>query len=108
MAPRIASVITALALFALGAEAQEIGQPQRGLEKAQQLCAQCHAVTKSRARSPNPNAPPFETIAAIPGMTTAALYSVLQSSHKTMPNILLDQPDMTHIVAYILSLRPGR
>ena len=33
-------------------KAQEVGQPGRGLELAQRLCAECHAVRKERTRSP--------------------------------------------------------
>jgi hypothetical protein len=102
-------VIAALATVAVGGvKAQEIGQPLRGLEKAQQLCADCHAVRKDQARSPNPGAPRFETIAAVPGMTATALYSALQSSHRSMPNIMIEPSDTMHIVAYILSLKTGR
>src|SRR5262245_704388 len=33
-------------------QAQEVGRPGRGLELAQRLCAECHAVRKERTRSP--------------------------------------------------------
>jgi hypothetical protein len=96
------------AIGASGAKAQEIGQPERGREKAQQLCADCHAVRKDQARSPNPSAPPFGAIASVPGMTATALYAMLQSSHRTMPNIIFEGGDMMHIVAYVLSLKADK
>jgi mono/diheme cytochrome c family protein len=84
---------------------QEIGQPGRGRGLATQLCAQCHAVLKQQGRSPNTNAPSFEVIAAIPGMTATALSAMLNSSHRTMPNIMLTADEQANIIAYILSLK---
>jgi len=60
-----------------------------------------------QASSPNPAAPAFETIANVPGMTAVALAAALQSSHQTMPNVMLDANQRTDITAYILSLRRG-
>jgi mono/diheme cytochrome c family protein len=87
------------------AQAQQIGQTQHGLALAQDVCAQCHAVTKGAARSPNANAPRFEAIAKTPGMTSAALHAALQTSHRTMPNLVLAGDDMANVIAYILSLK---
>jgi mono/diheme cytochrome c family protein len=86
-------------------EAQEIGQPGRGLASAQRLCADCHAVQKEQARSPNDNAPPFQAIASVPGMTTIALSAMLNTPHRTMPNVMLAADEQADIVAYILSLK---
>ena len=85
--------------------AQEIGQPSRGLASARQLCAECHAVQKEQARSPNDNAPPFQVIASVPGMTAIALSATLNTSHRTMPNIMLAAEEQADIIAYILSLK---
>ena len=77
-----------------------------GRTLAQQFCSECHAIDARRGvRSPNPAAPPFEAIASVPGMTGAALSSVLQTSHRTMPNIMLNADEMSNIVAYILSIK---
>ncbi|MGZ3358836.1 MAG: c-type cytochrome [Xanthobacteraceae bacterium] len=86
-------------------EAQEIGQPGRGLVAAQRLCAQCHAVQKGQTRSPNGNAPRFQTIASVPGMTAIALSAALNTSHRSMPNIMLERDEQADIIAYILSLK---
>jgi mono/diheme cytochrome c family protein len=97
----------ALSLGASWAQAQEIGEPQKGLAVAQRLCADCHAVVRKDARSPNPDAPRFEVIATSPGMSSTALFAMLQTSHRTMPNIILDPEEMRHVIAYILSLKGG-
>ena len=86
-------------------QAQEIGQPGRGLVAAQRLCAQCHAVQKGQTRSPNGNAPRFQTIASVPGMTAIALSAALNTSHRSMPNIMLERDEQADIIAYILSLK---
>jgi hypothetical protein len=38
-------------------------------------------------------------------MTAMALSAALQSSHRSMPNVMLDSNQLSSIVAYILSLR---
>jgi cytochrome c len=86
-------------------KAQEIGQPRHGLELARQLCAQCHAVEKQQARSPNDNAPRFQVIASVPGMTAIALSAALNTSHRSMPNIMLAADERADIIAYILNLK---
>ena len=86
-------------------DAQEIGLPGRGLALAQRLCSQCHAVRKEQTQSPNENAPPFQVIASIPGMTSIALSAALNTSHRTMPNIMLQADEQADVIAYILSLK---
>ena len=88
-----------------GSHAWAQGQPEAGFALARQICSECHAVEKAGARSPNTAAPTFETIANVPGMTGAALSAALQTSHRTMPNVMLDANELSNIVAYILSLR---
>jgi mono/diheme cytochrome c family protein len=95
----------ALALTAARSEAQEIGQPGRGLALAQRLCAQCHAIEKQQPQSPNENAPRFQVIASVPGMTSIALSAALNTSHQSMPNIILSPDERADIIAYILSLK---
>lgn len=99
------AIAIALAASVGSGAAQQVGAPRAGLELAQRLCAQCHAVTKDEGRSPNANAPRFETIAAVPGMTATALSATLNTSHRTMPNIILDAEQQANIIAYILSLK---
>jgi mono/diheme cytochrome c family protein len=101
----IAMLAMMLAITAADGGAQEIGQTGRGSALAQRLCAQCHAVEKDAAASPNLDAPPFETIASVPGMTSIALVATLNTSHRSMPNILLAPGEQADIIAYVLSLK---
>jgi mono/diheme cytochrome c family protein len=92
-------------LLSSASRAQEAGDAKRGLALAQQICSECHAVTKTQPRSPNPASPRFETIANVPGMTRTALSAALQSPHRTMPNIMLDADQLSDIISYLLSLK---
>jgi len=85
--------------------AQEAGDPRGGYVVARQTCSVCHAIEKGRARSANAGAPTFAAIAAVPGMTAAALLASLQTSHRTMPNLILPPEELRDVVAYILSLQ---
>jgi mono/diheme cytochrome c family protein len=97
--------VLSIGLTARSAHAQE-GDARRGFALARQVCAECHAVRRDQA-SPNPDAPEFETIASVPGMTAMALQAALQTSHDSMPNLILPNPERADVVAYILSLKPN-
>jgi mono/diheme cytochrome c family protein len=102
---RVLLMVTGLANAITYASAQEVGQASRGLALAQHLCAQCHAVDKDSAASPNPDAPRFQIIASVPGMTSIALTAAINTSHRSMPNILLEPGEQADIIAYILSIK---
>lgn len=78
---------------------------ERGKTLAQGMCAECHAIQSAQLQSPNPYAPPFETIANVRGMSSPALWSMLYSSHRRMPNIILHPDETRAIVSYILTLQ---
>jgi mono/diheme cytochrome c family protein len=98
-------VIASAFLLASGyaANAQD-ADVEAGAAYAQEVCAACHAVLPNEETSPLPQAPTFQSVADTPGMTELALTVWLQSSHPTMPNIVLDQDDLRNVVAYIRSL----
>ncbi|WP_395648007.1 c-type cytochrome [Terricaulis sp.] len=81
--------------------------PARGLVYAQSVCASCHAVETGQTSSPNPQAPPFEVIANLPGMTPAALNVWLHSPHPSMPNMIVAPDDRDDVAAYLNSLKHG-
>ncbi len=103
MKPELA--LAAAVLLALSSEAgAQDADIEAGAAYAKQICAACHAVLPNEQISPLPQAPTFQSIADTPGMTELALTVWLQSSHPTMPNIVLEQDDMRNVVAYIRSL----
>ncbi|WP_262028119.1 c-type cytochrome [Microvirga sp. Mcv34] len=97
-----------LAIFLLmipaGLQAQESGNPEAGLRVAREACATCHAVEPGQNQSPRTQAPTFARIARVPGMTTTALTVAMRTSHKTMPNIMLEPGELRDVTAYITSL----
>jgi mono/diheme cytochrome c family protein len=95
----------ALLLAPVQSWAQDNGEVTKGMALAQQVCAECHAVDKLQARSPNSAAPRFETIAKVSGMTSIALNVALQTSHRLMPNLILEEDQRRNVIAYILSLK---
>jgi mono/diheme cytochrome c family protein len=88
-----------------GLYAQELGSIQQGHRLARRLCAQCHLVDDVPGRSTNDAAPTFVTIAKTQGLTERALTAALQTSHRTMPNIVIKGTDINDIVVYIRSLK---
>jgi mono/diheme cytochrome c family protein len=88
--------------------AQGAGSPRAGLQIAREVCASCHAVERGEYHSPRQQAPSFERIARVPGMTTTALTVALRTSHKTMPNIILEPRELRDVTTYITSLRERR
>jgi mono/diheme cytochrome c family protein len=84
---------------------QNVPEQLNGAAFAQEICAECHAVQAGQPRSPNGQAPTFETVAKTPGMTTIALTAILRTSHRAMPNIILADDDLRNVIAYIMSLK---
>ena len=83
-------------------DADDIGH---GREIARTICAECHVVGRGQLVSPNSEAPPFPVLAGTPGMTTVALTAALLTSHRQMPNIILQPDERRDVIAYILSLK---
>ena len=63
----------------------------------------CHGI--SEEKSPLPQAPRFRNVADQPGITATALQVWMQTSHPTMPNIIVAPNDMRNVIAYIISLK---
>lgn len=87
---------------------QEVGDARRGLAYAQEVCASCHGVLATDTVSPRPGTATFKVIANTPGMTETALAVWLQTSHKSMPNFIIEPADRSDVIAYIVSLRDKR
>jgi len=84
------------------------GDVARGHVYASHACGGCHGIEPGEAGSPQPGAPSFQAVANTPGITTISLNAWLQSSHPTMPNLILERDDAADVIAYILSLRSVR
>jgi mono/diheme cytochrome c family protein len=100
-------VTTIIASAAIGRAAQ-VGSVEQGSAIARERCAECHLTVKENGRSTNEKAPTFARIANTPGMTAAALRAALNTSHRTMPNLVIKDDDADSIIAYILTLRDSQ
>jgi mono/diheme cytochrome c family protein len=88
---KLVRLIVPVLIFAMleAAFAQPTGSIEAGHRLAKATCAQCHGVDKT-AYSANPAAPAFADIANVPGMTRAALTVALRTSHRSMPNLVIE------------------
>ena len=90
-----------------GTAAAQDSDVRAGRVTAETNCAECHAVRSGPVLSTG-TAPSFERIANAPGMSPLALQAALQTSHRTMPNVMLEPDELRGIVRYILTLRRDR
>jgi mono/diheme cytochrome c family protein len=96
------AVLNAVLLSAaLGRE----GDEREGHSYAEANCSHCHSIGKNALPSPNPDAPPFASIAGTSGMTGAALRVILQTPHRQMPDLMIPPKEKADVIAYILSLK---
>lgn len=93
--------------------ADPVGSPIKGHRLALKICSACHVVAADQKAAPilEKSAPNFQAIADGSGLNAAALFSFLQTNHRTlangtdMPNPDLTDDQATDIAAYIMSLR---
>jgi len=109
VAARAASLrLTAAAGFcALGlaaaAPASAAGDVEHGERLAKRWCASCHIVGPSQTQGAD-NAPPFATIAKIPGFGADKIAAFLMDPHPKMPDMQLGRGEAQDLAAYIASL----
>jgi mono/diheme cytochrome c family protein len=103
MRPLLLSLAIALTAVSGAVAAEDVGDPQAGFDYAKQVCSVCHGI--SAERSPLPKATRFREVADRPGVTGTALRVWMETSHPTMPNIIVEKQDMLNVIAYILSLK---
>jgi len=93
---------TALATLQL-LYAQDLpGNVEAGHRLAIDWCTGCHSV---EPKTVGIFAADFAEIAKLPSTTALSLKVFLQTSHKNMPNFMLQPGEADDIVAYILSLK---
>jgi mono/diheme cytochrome c family protein len=103
MKPLLLGTIIVLATATAAAAADDLSRSQAGHVYAETYCSKCHGI--GAGPSPLSQAPRFKDVAEQPGVTAMSLQAFLQSSHPTMPNIILEPEDMQNVIAYILSLK---
>lgn len=100
----LASVLLAALSSSIPARAQTDSSPGQNL--ATEVCSECHGVELGNLRSPNPNAPSFQELANTPGMNDMTIRVWLQSPHRSMPLLVLDETEIDDVSDYIMSLKP--
>jgi mono/diheme cytochrome c family protein len=75
---------------------------EAGRDLASQWCSGCHAV---ESKTVGIFAADFAEIAKLPSTTALSLKVFFQTSHRSMPNFILQPNEANDIVAYILSLK---
>jgi mono/diheme cytochrome c family protein len=83
--------------------AQESGDVEAGRRLAMHWCTGCHAVVPNTEEGLF--AADFADIAKVPSTTALSLRVFLRSSHRNMPNFILQPQEADDIVAYIISLK---
>lgn len=79
--------------------------PNTGAHIATTVCAECHAVSADTSKqSPDPQAPRFVDVAMMPSTTELSIKVFLRSSHRNMPNLMLNDEEVGSLAAYILGL----
>ena len=78
------------------------GDPASGRKTATALCGTCHQVIGGKGRDSPAS---FVDIANMTSTTALSLKVFLRSSHKDMPNLIIDSSDTDDLIAYILSLK---
>ena len=81
-------------------------QVARGLAFATSHCSACHAVTPGGI-SPDPEAPPWEAVVNVPGLTLATLRTFLRDSHNypMAMNFTVERTQINDLAVYMMTLK---
>jgi mono/diheme cytochrome c family protein len=79
--------------------------PSNGRRLAQRWCEACHVVAPTQSRSATDQAPPFATIAKMPGIDAAKIALFLLDPHPKMPAMALSRSEAADLAAYIVTLK---
>jgi mono/diheme cytochrome c family protein len=82
----------------------------RGLEVAENWCTECHRIRPEQqaVERSDIQAPTFMNVAARPQVDAGYLRRFMEVQHLPMTTYQLDSDERADVVAYILSLKPGR
>jgi mono/diheme cytochrome c family protein len=104
LAARLAGALATFAVLALTANAYA-ADVEHGQTLAKRWCAACHIVASDQTHGED-NAPPFATVAKIPGFGADAIARFLMNPHPKMPDMQLTRDEAEDLAAYIV--RQGR
>jgi len=97
---RGAAAVAALAALSFTASAYA-ADVDHGETLAKRWCAACHVVAPDQKHGED-NAPPFATVAKIPGFNASAIARFLMNPHPKMPDMQLSRDEADDLAAYII------
>lgn len=100
---RFAARACAASLTLAVTAATAFADPDDGEKLARRWCAACHLVAPDQQRA-STDAPPFATIARMPGFNRDKLAYFLLEPHPKMPNMALSRSEAADLADYIAKL----
>jgi mono/diheme cytochrome c family protein len=104
---RFATRLYAASLALAVPAASAFADPDDGEKLARRWCAACHLVASDQQRTTT-DAPPFATIARVPGFNREKLAYFLLEPHPKMPNMALSRAEAADLADYIAKLGGAR
>lgn len=102
MTGRIAAALSMMAVLAMPmAAAHAAGDAGAGRDIVQRWCTGCHTAESGGADV----APPFASIANMPGRSDDYFWVWLSDPHPPMPNLYLSRQEIADVIAYLRTLR---
>jgi mono/diheme cytochrome c family protein len=94
-----------LGCFALaGMASPALADAENGKTLAIRWCSECHVVQQNQ-RVATDQAPPFASLAKIPGFDASRLAFLVLKPHPNMPRLELSRAEATDLAAYIATLK---
>jgi mono/diheme cytochrome c family protein len=93
----------AAAWLAVSVAVTASADPADGEKLARRWCAACHLVAPDQQRA-STEAPPFATIARLPGFSREKLAFFLLEPHPKMPSMALSRGEASDLADYIAEL----
>ena len=100
----IVSALLAVGLLATGPVTNK-PNPVCGKQLAERLCVNCHLVGSGQQQWASADVPSFREIANKPRQTVGGLFACIILPKHPMPQIPLENSELTDLTAYIMSLR---
>lgn len=103
----LAVILALAALFLIrlhNASGAQSSSAAAGHRLAEAWCKECHSIEAATIGTANPG-PDFIKVANQLSTTALSLKVFLQSSHRSMPNLILKPDEADNLINYILSLK---
>jgi mono/diheme cytochrome c family protein len=89
----------------VGPSASFAADAYRGNDIAERWCTGCHIMEREQKRPAIDQAPPFASVATIPGFDGNKLAILLLKPHPNMATLNLTREEVANLAEYILTLK---